>query len=267
MTPGLDAIAAPYSTILCDIWGVIHDGAEVFPGAAERLLAWKKAGKCVILITNAPRPASTIQRDLERLGLPRAAFDAITSGGEAGIAALTDPQRAVGFLGTGEDRDDLVAHGVHIVDGGFREVACTGLDEVRDEPDDYRRQLAQWADDGVLLHCLNPDRVVVHCGVRQACAGALADIYESLGGAVAWYGKPHWAIYSHALALAGNPPLDRVLAIGDGLVTDMLGAARAGIDALFVAGGIHDGESFPHDFAATYGLGEWHPVAVMPALV
>ena len=144
MTPLLDAIAAPYSTILCDIWGVIHDGAEVFPGAAERLLGWKAAGKCVVLVTNAPRPASTIARDLDRLGLPRAAFDAITSGGEAGIAALTSPSRAVGFLGTSEDRDDLVASRVRIVESGFREFVCTGLDEARAEPEQYRDQLARF---------------------------------------------------------------------------------------------------------------------------
>lgn len=263
--PDLDQLSAPYSTILCDIWGVIHDGARLLPGAAERLGQWKRAGKTIVLITNAPRPASTVQAGLDALGLPRQAYDAITSSGEAGIAALVDPPRAVGFLGTAEDRADLVAHGVVIGDD-FDEVACTGLDEWRDLPAEYCAQLAGWAARDVLLHCLNPDREVLHCGQRLACAGALADLYEGLGGRVAWYGKPHPPIYAHALRLAGNPPRDRVLAIGDGLVTDMVGAARFGIDAVFISHGLHAGADVPSDFAARHGLGCWAPIAVLADL-
>ena len=259
-------VAAPYRAILCDIWGVVHDGARLLPGAAERLLAWKADGKRIILLTNAPRPASTVQRDLDRIGLPRAAYDAITSSGEAGIAALVDPPRDVGFLGTADDRADLLAHGVSLIDDGFTEVACTGLDEWRDDPGDYRALLEGWARRDVLLHCLNPDRVVIHCGRREACAGALADMYEALGGRVCWYGKPHAPIYHHALSLAGDPPLSEVLAIGDGPVTDMLGAARMGVDAIFVSHGIHAGEPFPADFATEHGLGDWKPLLTVADL-
>ena len=116
------------------------------------------------------------------------------------------------------------------------------------------------------MHCLNPDRLVIRGGVPEACAGALADRYEGLGGRVDWYGKPHPSIYRHALGLAGNPPVSEVLAIGDGLQTDILGAATQGFDAVFVTGGIHAGEPFPDDFAAQYGLGEWEPVAVVDSL-
>ncbi|HXG99416.1 MAG TPA: TIGR01459 family HAD-type hydrolase [Sphingomicrobium sp.] len=264
--PLLDRVAEPFSTILCDIWGVVHDGAHLLPGATERLLAWKRSSKRIILITNAPRSAATVQHDLDRIGLPRAAYDAITSGGQAGMAALIDPPRGVGFLGTADDRSDLVDQGVQIAPQNFSELACTGLDEDRDDPADYRAQLAAWAGEGVLMHCLNPDRTVIHCGVREACAGALADIYEDLGGKVAWYGKPHPPIYAHALRLAGDPPLNHVLAIGDGLVTDMLGAARAGIAAIFVTGGIHSGEPFPADFAARYNLADWRPLLIVTDL-
>src|SRR6185369_9447346 len=97
----------------------------------------------------------------------------------------------------------------------------------------------------VRFHCFNPDRVVIHGGVAELCAGALADAYAAMGGAVSWYGKPYPAIYRHALNLAGNPPKESVLAVGDSLVTDMLGAAREGFDAVFVQGGIHAGEDFP----------------------
>jgi ribonucleotide monophosphatase NagD (HAD superfamily) len=102
--------------------------------------------------------------------------------------------------------------------------------------------------------------------VPEACAGAIADIYEGLGGRVVWYGKPHQAIYRHALHRAGNPPRDEVLAIGDGLQTDMLGAACMGFDAVFVSGGIHAGEPFPEDFAERHSLGGWEPIAVVPGL-
>ena len=258
--PALGALAAPYSTILCDIWGVVHDGGRLLPGALDRLAGWKADGKTIILVTNAPRPASTVQAGLDALGLPRGAYDAITSSGEAGIAALTDPPRGVGFLGTRDDRADLVAHGVALADDGFTELACTGLDETRLSPDDYAAELAAWAARDILLHCLNPDREVIHCGVREACAGALADRYEACSGRVAWYGKPHAPIYAHALRLAGDPPLDRVLAIGDGPLTDMLGAARFGIDAIFISHGIHAGAPFPVDFAARHGLSDWRPL-------
>ena len=123
--------------------------------------------------------------------------------------------------------------------------------------------LAGW---GVRMHCLNPDRVVIHGGKVVYCAGALADIYLELGGQVEWYGKPFPAIYSFALSLVGNPPSTEVLAIGDGLQTDILGAARMGFDAVFVTGGIHAGEPFPQDFSRDNGLGEWQPIAVVGSL-
>jgi len=262
----LDQLDSRYSTVLCDIWGVVHDGDRILPGVEQRLLRWNDEGRRIILVTNAPRPAETVQRYLDWLGLPRDAYDAITSSGEAGIAALTDPPRPVSFLGTAEDRADLVAGGVIIASDGFTELACTGLDEWRDDPAAYRDQLAGLAETGVVMHCLNPDRVVIHCGRREACAGALADVYEELGGRVTWYGKPHRAIYDHARSLAGNPSLNQMLAIGDGLPTDMLGAARYGIDAVYVSHGIHAGEPVPPDFAERHGLGDWRPILTVEGL-
>ena len=265
MSP-LDQLDQRYRTILCDIWGVVHDGAALLPGAAERLLRFKDEGRTVMLVTNAPRPAETVRRHLDRLGLPRNAYDAIASSGEAGIAALANPPRPVGFLGTAEDRADLIAGGVLLADRDFAELACTGLDEPHRDPAEYRRQLAEMAKRDVLMHCLNPDRVVIHCGRLEACAGALADIYEQLGGRVTWYGKPHRATYDHARAMAGHPPLDAMLAIGDGLQTDMLGAAQYGIDAIYVSHGIHAGEPVPDDFGAQHGLGDWRPIMTVEGL-
>lgn len=262
----LDQLDPKYRTILCDIWGVVHHGDHILPGVEQRLLRWKGEGRHIVLITNAPRPAETVRRHLDQLGLPRSAYDAITSSGEAGIAALTDPPRPVGFLGTAADKADLVAGGVIIGSAGFSELACTGLDEWRDDPEQFRGELAELSAEDVLLHCLNPDRVVIHCGRREACAGALADIYEELGGRVKWYGKPHPAIYDHARSLAGNPPKEAMLAIGDGLPTDMLGAASYGIDAVYVSHGIHAGEPVPDDFASQHGLPEWHPIMTVAGL-
>ena len=131
---------------------------------------------------------------------------------------------------------------------------------------DYAEELETYANSGVVMHCLNPDRVVVRGGIAEPCAGALADIYEAFGGTVVWYGKPHAAIYHHALRKAGSPDTASVIAIGDGQQTDMLGAARRGIDAVFVSGGVHAGEEFPESFAADNGLGDWRPVAVVDSL-
>lgn len=265
MSP-LDDLDARYRTILCDIWGVVHDGGQLLPGAQARLLRWKGEGRHIVLLTNAPRPASSVQSYLDRLGLSRDSYDAITSSGEAGIAALTNPPRPVGFLGLEDDRQDLTSRGVSIVSSDFAELACTGLNDRYDEPEQYREMLTGFAQSGVVMHCLNPDRIVLHLGRREACAGALADIYEEVGGHVEWYGKPHAATYDHARSLAGNPRLEEMLAIGDGLPTDILGAARYGIDAIYVSHGIHAGEPVPDDFASKQGLGGWRPILTVEGL-
>jgi HAD superfamily hydrolase (TIGR01459 family) len=263
----LDTLDPKYRLILCDVWGVVHDGVNLYPGAAERLRQWRREGRCVALITNAPRTAEAVEQQLARIGLPRDAYDFVATSGEAGIEALNALGKAVGFVGTAGDREILEGRGVRIAGGDdFRELACTGVTEARPRPEDYRADLERWANRDVHMHCLNPDRIVIRGGVPEACAGAIADIYQGLGGRVTWYGKPHPAIYEHALHRAGGPPADEVLAVGDGLQTDILGAARMGFDAVFVTGGIHAGEPFPDDFADKNGLGEWEPVAVVAGL-
>jgi HAD superfamily hydrolase (TIGR01459 family) len=253
--------------VLCDVWGVIHNGVELYPGAAGRLQQWRSESRCVLLLTNAPRTAKAVEQQLERIGLPREAYDFVATSGEAGIEALNRIGRPVGFIGTAGDREVLERRGVQIArNDDFKELACTGIREGEPDPQDYRIELERLVGRDVLMHCLNPDRMVVRGGISEACAGSLADMYQVLGGKVAWYGKPFGAIYEHALQLAGNPPKDEVLAVGDGLQTDILGAARMGFDAVFVAGGIHAGEPFPEDFARRNGLGDWQPVAVVDGL-
>ena len=263
----LDALDLKYRLILCDVWGVVHDGVTLYPGAAERLHQWRNEGRFVILITNAPRTEDAVTRQLERIGLPRDCWDGIATSGEAGIEALNALGQPVGFVGTSGDRAILESRGVRIAeDEAFTDLACTGVTESRPLPEEYCEDLERWAARDVRMHCLNPDRVVMRGGVLEACAGAIADLYEQLGGRVTWYGKPHETIYRHALHLAGDPSAGEVLAVGDGLQTDMLGAARMGFDAIFVSGGIHAGEPFPEDFAARHGLGDWRPVAVVEGL-
>lgn len=262
-----DRLDPRYSVILCDIWGVVHDGVELYPNATDRLHQWREQGRKVILITNAPRTADAVEAQLARIGLPRDCWDGVSTSGEAGIAVIKTLDHPTGFLGTRGDRNILQAHGLTFVEDGFTDIAVTGLDDERDRVDQYRSQLEQLAERDVLLHCFNPDRLVVRGGVPEPCAGALADVYEELGGRVEWYGKPHHAIYDYAMNVAGNPPKAAVLAVGDALVTDMVGAARQGFDAVFVQGGIHAGEPFPVGFAPQYGLGDWAPVAVVDSLV
>ena len=255
-----------YRLILCDIWGVVHDGVHLYPGAADRLLQWRSQGRTIILVTNAPRTAEAVEEQLHRLGLPADSWNGIATSGEAGIAEILSGGRVVGFIGTASDRAILEGRGVQIAHDGFTELACTGLDDKRRQVEEYREQLESLAERDVRMHCLNPDRVVVRGGAAEPCAGALADIYLGLGGRVTWYGKPFPAIYHYALGLAGSPPASDVLAIGDGLPTDIVGAAKQGFEAIFVAGGIHAGEPFPEDFAEQNGLGNWRPFAVVETI-
>jgi HAD superfamily hydrolase (TIGR01459 family) len=263
----IDSLPEHYRVILCDIWGVVHDGVNLYPGSADRLLRWRDEKRAVILITNAPRTAEAVEAQLDRIGLPREAWDGISTSGEAGIAALKAIGQKVGFIGTRSDLAILEGRNVEIATGDdFTELACTGLDDKRRNVEDYRSQLEDLAGRDVLLHCLNPDRIVVRGGATEPCAGALAVVYRDLGGRVEWYGKPFPTIYRHALSLAGNPSPSEVLALGDGLQTDILGAAKMGFDAIFVAGGIHAGEDFPAGFGLKNGLGDWQPVAVVESL-
>nr|WP_245198155.1 HAD hydrolase-like protein [Sphingomonas kaistensis] len=238
------------------MWGCVHDGFAIFPGVADVLAAWKQQGRTVLFVTNAPRSADAIRDQLLRLGLDPARNDGIVTAGEAGLAAVRG--RPVGFCGTAADLADLTARGLVVADGGFAELACAGLD-VGETVEDYAGRLAEWRAADVLMHCLNPDRIVHHMGEVMVCAGALADAYEALGGRVIWYGKPYPAIYQHALKLGGDPDRGAVLAIGDGLQTDMAGAAAFGIDAIFIAGGIHAGEE------ARFADG-WRPISTVPSL-
>lgn len=262
----LDDLDPRYSTILCDVWGVLYDGHAPFPGVKERLRRWANEGRRVVLITNAPRPATTIRQRMRNVGIGDDLYAGISTSGEAGMAVLRKLGRPVGFMGLPHDRVDLESCGVAVTEHGYSDIACLSPDDVLAPAEVYRPFLAGLRERDVTFHCLNPDRVVVHQGRRETCPGALADIYEELGGRTVWYGKPYSAIYDHALSLAGDPPRDTVLAIGDSIQTDMAGAAEQGVDAVFVTGGIHAGEELPTDFGAEHGRPGWRPLAVVETI-
>jgi HAD superfamily hydrolase (TIGR01459 family) len=236
--------------ILSDIWGVVHNGLESFPEACEALHTYRQRGGTVILITNAPRPADSVQRQLRKLGVADEIYDAIVSSGDLTRHFVADhPGKKMFWLGP--ERDNSIYRGLEAEIGPLEQadyIVCTGLfDDETETPEDYRAMMLQARERKLPLICANPD-IVVERGDRLIyCAGAIAELYRELGGEVTFYGKPHRPIYERAMALAaerrGHPaPLDRVLAIGDSVRTDLTGALGFGIDCLFVTRGIHSEE-------------------------
>jgi len=240
-------LAPSYDAVLCDVWGVIHNGVAAFPEACNALIRYRDGGGSVLLITNAPRPGSVVLRLLDRLGVPRNAYDDIVSSGDVTRAYIVEhPHKTVFHLGPERDRpifSDLDVRFAPIEAADY--VVCSGLyNDETETPESYRALLEQMRARNLFMLCANPD-VVVERGERLIyCAGALADLYGEIGGEVLYAGKPHRPIYTQALARsaalrAKSPPLSRVLAIGDSVRTDLAGATAFGIDCLFVTAGIH----------------------------
>ena len=236
--------------ILSDIWGVVHNGLESFPEACEALHTYRQRGGTVILITNAPRPADSVQRQLRKLGVADGIYDAIVSSGDLTRHFVADhPGKKMFWLGP--DRDSSIYRGLDAVTAPLEQadyIVCTGLfDDETESAEDYRAMMLQARERKLPLICANPD-IVVERGDRLIyCAGAIAELYRELGGEVIFYGKPHRPIYERAMMLAAEhrghaAPLDRVLAIGDSVRTDLTGALGFGIDCLFVTRGIHSEE-------------------------
>src|SRR5947199_1315898 len=236
--------------VLSDIWGVVHNGLESFPQACEALHSFRRRGGTVILITNAPRPADSVQRQLRKLHVPDHAYDAIVSSGDLTRHFVADhPGRKVYWLGP--ERDNSIYRGLDPVLAPLDQadyIVCTGLfDDETESAEDYRGMMLQARERNLQLICANPD-IVVERGDRLIyCAGAVAELYRELGGDVIFYGKPHRPIYERAVELAAErrdrpTPLERVLAIGDSVRTDLAGAHGFGIDCLFVTRGIHSEE-------------------------
>lgn len=247
--PDLGSLTPRYDAILCDVWGVIHNGRAAFEAAGRALSAWRATGRPVVLISNAPRPSPVIPGQLRRLGVPDTAWDRIVTSGDATIAEIR--RRGPRPYKIGPSKDEGLYDGLDVTFADAETadyVICTGLrDDLSEPPESYRDELRGLAARGLAFVCANPDRVVQFGDRLIPCAGALADIYEALGGPVVMAGKPYAPIYDLSLAaaeaVAGRPlARERVLCIGDGLPTDVAGANAQGLDCLFIAGGIHAAE-------------------------
>jgi HAD superfamily hydrolase (TIGR01459 family) len=246
---GLSQVADHYDALLCDIWGVVHNGREPFAPGCAALARYRAERGPVVLISNSPRPGADVVAQLDALGVSREAWSAVVTSGDATRFELK--ARAPGpawALGPARDAPLYEGTGVHFAEtpeeGAF--VSCTGLfDDEVETPQDFRGRLQICADRRLVMVCANPDRIVQRGAKTIFCAGALADLYASLGGQVVMAGKPYAAIYQLAYAQVDGKagrliPRGRVLAIGDGLPTDVAGANREGLDVLFAAGtGIH----------------------------
>lgn len=250
----LAEISAPYDVLLCDLWGCLHNGKALYPEAVAALQGFRARGGAVVLLTNAPRTHHAVRRRLDAMGLPEDAYDVIAASGDATQVAML--QGAVGrklwHLGPGKDEDlfsmipDWLRDQPPIERVSFEEaegIICTGpLDEFNDTPEDYRGRFLSAKARGLKMLNANPDLVVDVGETRIYCAGALAQLYEEMGGEVISFGKPHPPVYDYAraqlAALGINADADRILAIGDGVRTDIRGAQGEGIDAVFVTGGL-----------------------------
>ena len=259
---GLADLADRYDALLCDIWGVIHNGRESFPAACDALVRFNAEKGPVVLISNSPRPSVHVYEQLDALGVPRNAWTAFVSSGDATRTLLA--QRAPGpAWAIGPERDAPLYEGLGLTFAGPEEaafIACTGpYDDEIETPDDYRDQLKMCARRGLTMICANPDKVVQRGDRLIYCGGALADLYAAMDGSVLMAGKPYAPIYALALAEAQaalGHPLDRqrVLCIGDGIATDVRGANDQGLDCLFIARGIHGDAAVDADGRLDAGL-------------
>jgi HAD superfamily hydrolase (TIGR01459 family) len=246
------SLAQGYDVWLCDIWGVLHNGVVPFASAVEACRQFRQAGGVVILISNAPRPFGAVATQIAGFGVAADCYDGIVTSGDVTRALLGDrgedrgPFRRVFHLGPERDLPIFEGLQARLVEPEHAEiVVCSGLyDDETETPDDYAALFDHLLQRNLKMICANPDVLVGRGEQLVYCAGALAVAYEKLGGDVVYAGKPHRPIYDLALAMAAEKrgaaiSERRVLAIGDGLATDLHGAAQRGLDALFVAGGMH----------------------------
>ncbi len=276
----LQDIAGSYAVLLCDVWGVVHNGVRPFIEAAEALARARDSGVPVVLVTNSPRLTGGVTRQLQAIGVPENAWDRIVTSGDVSRELIRQGPRRVFHIGP--EREESIFEGIDVEVVEEREAAivvCTGLlDDENETPADYAEQLRRLRSRDLPMVCVNPDMVAERGDRMVWCAGALARDYALLGGRTLIAGKPHRPIYEAALQAAGEvlgrPVAAReALAIGDGMLTDVKGASDNGIDVLYVSAGIHAAEYGDQPerpdperlaaFLAEYGQA---PVAVMPRL-
>lgn len=255
MTPPIIANAQPilsrYDAIFCDVWGVVHNGRQAYAESGDALVRFRAAGGTVVLVSNAPVPAAGVRRVLDRTGVRHDAWDAIVSSGDIALRHIAEAgYRRLHRIGPAR-RDSMLFARLPGSSAPLNEaeaIVCTGLaDEVNETVESYRHLIEEGVARGLPFVCANPDLVVDVGEKRYLCAGSIAAEYERLGGAVFWAGKPHPSAYAAAMQQVGElrgtkPDRSRILAVGDAVRTDLAAAQGAGIDALFIASGIHNGD-------------------------
>ena len=248
----LSDISAQYDALFVDLWGCVHNGVRAFDAANKALIEYRAGGGIVVLVTNSPRPRAQVEQQLADFGVARDAWDSIASSGDSARSALF--LGAVGqkiyFIGTDAELPffeplKLIDDPIQISHVPIEEaegIVCTGLPTADGTPDDVRAPLLYAKQKGLKLLCANPDIIVDRGDKREWCAGAVAQAYSEMGGTSLYFGKPHAPIYDLARrrlsAIRPNIPDDRILAIGDGITTDIQGALGEGIDSLFITGGL-----------------------------
>ncbi|MGI3168839.1 TIGR01459 family HAD-type hydrolase [Pseudooceanicola sp. C21-150M6] len=254
----LAEISDAYDALFVDLWGCVHNGVTAYPAACEALIAYRQRGGIVILVTNSPRPRASVERQLDGFHVPREAWDSIaTSGDSARTAAFTG---AVGtkvhFIGSPEEKDSFLTAPKILENPAELEIVpldeaegivCTGPVDPFADPDTWRPDLLLAKTRGLKLLCANPDIVVDRGESREWCAGAVAKLYTEMGGQSLYFGKPHPPIYDLARrrlhAIDHKVEAGRILAIGDGIATDVRGAMGEDIDSLFITGGLAASET------------------------
>jgi HAD superfamily hydrolase (TIGR01459 family) len=240
---GLRQIAGDYDALVCDVWGVVHDGERPHRPAVEALRRFRAERGKVVLLSNAPRPSAAIEQQLAKIGVPADCYDAVVTSGAAAREDIAHRAASgpLAMMHLGPERDIPLFEGLNVELVGPQKasvVLLTGLyDDESETPEHYREILADLKSRGLTMVCANPDVIVPRGGRLLHCAGGLARAYEEIGGEVVYYGKPHLPIYEVAFETAGSPK--RPLVVGDGLETDLRGANRMGWDALFVVDGVH----------------------------
>jgi HAD superfamily hydrolase (TIGR01459 family) len=278
LIPHFATLAADYDVLLCDVWGVVHNGIAAFPHACDALVRARARGATVILITNAPRQSTVVARQLEKLHVPIETYDGIVSSGDVTRAVIESrPGQSLFHLGPERDCSMFAGFKVASLENADY-VVCSGLDDDEVEtPADYRARLEAMLARKLFMVCGNPDAVVERGDKLVYCAGSIADLYAIMGGEVLYAGKPYRPIYDLALAkaqaVAGRKvAMSRVLAVGDSVRTDLKGARTIGVDFLFVTSGIHaeelGGRERPDSKAlnATFAAAGDRPKAVMREL-
>ncbi|MBU2956742.1 TIGR01459 family HAD-type hydrolase [Paracoccus sp. 1_MG-2023] len=246
----LAEISAGYDALFCDLWGCLHNGQQPYEAAVAALREYRQAGGKVCLMTNAPRPNQYVIAQLDRMGVPRDAWDIVVSSGDAAQEAMFRGEVGRKLWHIGLPKDDGFftdipagfedAPAVTRVDLADAEgiVASGPFDEENETPEHYADRFRDALERGLPMLCANPDIIVDMGDKRIYCAGALAQYYEELGGKVLYFGKPHAPIYDRARRLLALGDQARFLAVGDGINTDVEGAEDQGIDSIFVTGGL-----------------------------